>query len=147
MKKYSFRLETVRRVRRTEEKVAKSHLLHANTEVQNAIAIVEQRKDHYEAAVNEPVVATGVDGFMRQRYFNELAGRAVIAARASHAAAVAEAQIKRSAFTAAAQRTKALDRLDEKARELHSLENQRETEKEVDDIVTGRFIKQRQQLN
>lgn len=144
MKKYSFRLETVRRVRRTQETVAKSALLQANTEVQKAIAVVEQRQTHYEGAMATPAAITSVDGFMRQRYFNELAGKAVIAARASHAAALAEADAKRSLFTEAAKKTKALDRLDERSREEHRLETDREIEKEVDDIVTGRFLKSHQ---
>ena len=148
MKKYAFRLETVRRVRRAQEAVAKADLARANNEVSDAIAAVESRIAQYEehlatrpeggASANGATIVR-VDAFMRRRYFNELAGNAVVAARSSLAAAQLEADIARGAWSEKAKQVKALDRLDERRREEHVLAYNREVDAEVDDIVTGRF--------
>lgn len=140
MKKYSFRLNNVLRIRRIEESVAKSELAKANNEVQNAIAAVEQRVADYEASLTATAMTRStVDSFMRTRYFNELSSKAVIAAKVARNSAAAEAAIKRAAFTESARKVKALDRLDERAREDYALEAQREADRELDDLVTSRF--------
>lgn len=148
MKKYAFRLETVRRVRRVQETVAKAELSRANNEVTAAITAVEARIAKYEAKLNETPAAGSspasgtivrVDAFMQRRYFNELAGNAVVAARSSLNAAQLEAEIARSAWSTKAKDVKALDRLDERRKEEHLLAYNREVDAEVDDIVTGRF--------
>lgn len=146
MKKYAFRLETVRRVRRAQETVAKAELARSNNEVTSAIAAVESRMARYEEKNAIAVVTPStnasivrVDAFMKRRYFNELSAQAVVAARSSLAAAQLEASVKQEMWTDTAKRVKALDRLDERRREEHLLEYNREVEAEVDDIVTGRF--------
>lgn len=145
MKKYSFRLETVRRVRRAQETVAKAELSRANNEVASAIAVVEARVADYENSLSSSAQSgsTGtivrVDAFMQRRYFNDLSAQAVAAARSSLAAAQLEAQAKREAWSDTAKKVKALDRLDERRREEHQLAYNRELDAEVDDIVTGRF--------
>jgi flagellar export protein FliJ len=148
MKKYAFRLETVRRVRKAQEAVAKADLARANNEVTAAITAVEARIAAYEAKLAE-TPASGispsggtivrVDAFMKRRYFNELSANAVIAARSSLNAAQLEADIARGAWSEKAKEVKALDRLDERRREEHVLAYNRELDAEVDDIVTGRF--------
>jgi flagellar export protein FliJ len=148
MKKYAFRLETVRRVRRAQESVAKADLARANNEVTAAITAVENRIAAYEAKLADqpasgasPTGATivRVDAFMKRRYFNELSANAVVAARSSLNAAQLEAEIARNAWSEKAKQVKALDRLDERRREEHVLAYNREVDAEVDDIVTGRF--------
>jgi flagellar export protein FliJ len=148
MKKYAFRLETVRRVRRAQEAVAKADLARANNEVSSAIAAVEARVAAYEAKLAEIPAPTNsprggtivrVDAFMKRRYFNELAGNAVVAARSSLNAAQLEADIARGQWSEKAKNVKALDRLDERRREEHVLAYNREVDTEVDDLVTGRF--------
>lgn len=150
MKKYAFRLETVRRVRRAQEAVAKAELSRANNEVANAIAAVESRIAEYENKLDAtPAVqhsSTGgaivrVDAFMKRRYFNELSAQAIVAARSSLAAAQLEASVKRDAWGEAAKKIKALDNLDARRREEHLLAYNRELDAEVDDIVTGRFAR------
>jgi flagellar export protein FliJ len=139
MKKYSFRLETVRRVRRTQEKLAKNDLLIANTEVQHAIEAVESRLGDYAISLESaPSGTLAVDKFMKLRYFNDLAGQAVVAARVSHANAMAEADTKRVAYTESARKVKTLDRLDSRSREEYDVETNRALDAETDDIVTGR---------
>jgi flagellar export protein FliJ len=149
MKKYAFRLETVRRVRRAQEAVAQAELARKNNEVSNAIAAVEARMGKYEERLSArpdggALSPTGgsivrVDAFMKRRYFNELASNAVVAARSSLAAAQLEADIARSAWSQKAKQVKALDRLDERRKEEYVLAYNRELDAEVDDIVTGRF--------
>jgi flagellar export protein FliJ len=148
MKKYAFRLETVRRVRRAQETVAKANLARANNEVTDAIAAVEARITRYEeklatrpegAALPTGGTVVRVDAFMRRRYFNELAGNAVVAARSSLSAAQLEADIARGMWSEKAKEVKALDRLDERRKEEHLLAYNHEVTAEVDDIVTGRF--------
>jgi flagellar export protein FliJ len=154
MKKYAFRLETVRRVRRVQEAVAKAELSRANSEVQQAIAAVEARIADYErkledAPAPQTLSGTGgaivrVDAFMKRRYFNELSAQAVAAARSSLAAAQLEASVKRDAWSETAKKIKALDNLDARRREEHLLAYNRELDTEVDDIVTGRFARMNQ---
>jgi flagellar export protein FliJ len=148
MKKYVFRLETVRRVRKTQEDLAKSALLNANGEVQRAIKAVEERTTEYEAASQSSAAGAGVELFMKQRYFNELAGQALIAAQSSRKAAEVEAAAKRDLWSEAAKRVKALDRLDDRRRAEYLIDTQREEIREVDDMVTGRFrFADRRELN
>lgn len=141
MKKYVFRLESVRRVRNVEQDLAKAALLQANSEVQRAIQAVEARTEEFEAS-NSQLTGTGsIESFMKQRYFNELAGKAVIVAQASARAAELEAAAKRDLWSEAAKRVKALDNLNARRREEHTLEAQRDEIREIDDIVTGRYAR------
>jgi flagellar FliJ protein len=138
MKKYAFRLETVRRVRRTQEDIAKANLARANNEVASAIAAVETRIAQYEDK-SVQIGSVPVQAFMKHRYFNELAGQSVTAARASLEAARTEADAAKNAWSESAKQVKALDRLDERRREEYAIELSRQIDREVDDVVTGRF--------
>lgn len=151
MKKYAFRLETVRRVRRAQEAVAQAELARKNNEVSSAIAAVEARIAKYEehlstrpdGGLTSPNGGSivRVDAFMKRRYFNELAGNAVVAARSSLAAAQLEAEVARTQWSEKAKQVKALDRLDDRRKEDYVLAYNRELDAEVDDIVTGRFTR------
>lgn len=142
MKKYAFRLETVRRVRRVQEDQAKGELLRKNAAVQLANKTVTEKNAEYETAVQfTPAHVTGIDHFMRRRYLNELAGLALVAAKSSLAAAESEAEIARATYTDAAKRVRALDRLDEKAKEAHAEEVEHAAVVETDDVVSGRWIR------
>ncbi len=144
MKKYSFRLDTVRRVRRAQEGEAKNELLKRNTAVANAMGIVATRHGEYEQS--EAYLQTSVasiDAYLRNRYFNELSANALIAAKASLASAQAEAQVAKDLWMEATKKVRALDRLDEKAREEYLIEYNRAVTAETDDLVTGRWIRAR----
>ena len=138
MKRYTFRLENVRRVRRTQEELAKAELLAANSEVQRAIEAVQSRMAAYEEVVRSSTGRSGVDAFMKQRYFNDLASRAVVAAQQAQHVAESAAAERRAAWAEAAKRVKVLDRLDERRREEFRIEHERAVEKEVDDIVVAK---------
>lgn len=139
MKKYKFRLETVRRVRHTEEETARTALVVANNEVQQAISAVEARVADYALSLQTAPRSVGVESFMQNRYFNDLAAKAVLSARDAQHSAEAVAAVRREDWKNRAMSVKVLDRLDERRREEHRLEADREADKEVDDIVTGRF--------
>lgn len=140
MKKYGFRLESVRRVRRLQEDMAKAALAGANGEVKSAIAAVEARVAGYETRVSNFSAATvGVDAFMRSRWLDGLAGDALVIARQDQAAAEQRAAERREEWSAKAREVKALDRLDERRREEYRIEYERDLDAQTDDIVTGRF--------
>ncbi len=140
MKKYSFRLEQVRRVRQAEEDIAKARMAEANRIAQEAQDTVEDRIAIYAHAVTVPQGSgTGLEDFMRRRFFDDLAGRAVEVARESLALAEKAAQEEHTAWSERATKVKVLDRLDERNRAAYDIEVVREEIKEIDDLTTSRF--------
>ena len=79
MKKYKFRLDTVMRVRRTEEDLAKAELARANARVAEAVAVVDARLTHYASL---PIAAHGQIGstavFLASRFRQDSAAAAVV---------------------------------------------------------------------
>jgi flagellar export protein FliJ len=143
VKKYAFRLETVRRVRRTQEDQAKAELLRANNAVTSANREVSDKSDAYESSMegaSQRSVAS-LDAFMARRYFTELSNLALVAAKASLAAAQIEADAAKSLWSDKAKEVKALDRLDERSREAYMIEMQRLETAEADDMTNGRWVR------
>jgi flagellar FliJ protein len=138
VKKYKFRLDTVLRVRRTEEDLAKAELARGNARVAEAVAIVDARLAHYAAL---PVAAGGgsTATFMSSRFRQETAARAVVAAKAARVAALQDAEAFRTVWSQKAQQVSVLERLDDRRRTEHEFEAARQADLEVDDIVVGRF--------
>lgn len=142
MKKYAFRLDTVRRVRRVQEDQAKAELLRKNTAVRQATATVDAKGEAYAKSTSyAPTHIASMNHFMRQRYFNELAGMALVAAKSSLAAAHAEAAIARELWSDAAKKVRTLDRLDDRSRKEYEVEAKRQEVIEADDLVSGRWIR------
>lgn len=135
MKRYRFRLETVLRVRQVEEERARAELALANRALAEADALLEHRIEHY-GATPRPAVPLPVSAFLATRDRQEWAARAVVAAGTARIAADGEAAARRGAWSAAATRMAAIERLDERRREEHRLEAQRQEALEIDDIVT-----------
>lgn len=136
MKKYSFRLEQVRRVRITQEEVAKATLLSANNDVAAAEQFVETCKHEFERA---NTIAVPGQSFVMQRQIAELKYRAVLNAQSAADAAQAVAEEKRALWAVAAMKVKVLDRLDERKHAEYDIDYNRDLDKELDDVVTGRF--------
>lgn len=138
MKKYTFRLEQVLRVRRMQEDLAKAELAKANARVTEAVAMVDARLAHYAG-----VPAAGTSGstaaFIGARFRQETAAAAVVAARAARVAALSDAESFRQVWSAKATEVSVLERLDDRRRTEHAAEATRQEEIEVDDIVVGRF--------
>ena len=124
-------------MRQTQEELAKAQLAVANHQVAEAEIVVEARTAHYASL---PAVATAQNttAFLAQRFRHDTAAAAIVAARAARASAVACAAERRAAWSDKAREVQVLVRLDERRREEHALEADREAEREVDDIVVGR---------
>ncbi len=141
MKKYSFRLENVRRVRMLQEEVAKAALINANLRVQMAQQAIDAALLHYSEKATGNGGVGGVQSFMKHRYMVELAGQCVVDARRMKSAAEAEAGVAHMTWSDAARRVKALDRLDQNARDEYRIEFERELDKEIDEINVSRAAK------
>jgi flagellar export protein FliJ len=138
MKRYQFRLEAVRRVRKIREEIAANDLARANSEVRRAEELVEQRRQAYEAKLAAHTGPQTAEAFLRSRSFGEMSGNALLAARAGNVVAEHQAFLEAQTWSAAAMDVKALDRLDERKREEYRVEFDRATDAEIDDIVVSR---------
>jgi flagellar FliJ protein len=140
VKKYRFRLDTVLRVRRTEEDLAKAELARANARVAEAVARVDARLTHYSALPSVGPGATGPTAvFMASRFRQDTAAAAVVAAKVARMAALQDAEAYRLAWSKKATEVQVLERLDERRRTEHEVEATRQADLEVDDIVVTRF--------
>lgn len=123
------RLAAVLRVRRVQEQVAAGRLAVAEAERRRAVATRDERR----AEISAP---------HRHRQVVELAwagaDRAAVALVAADHAAAAE----RTTWTAAAQRVKGLERLDERLREEQRTAELRRQATVLDDLVTTRVARE-----
>ena len=136
MKRAAFRLQPVLELRRTEERAAAA----AAAEAANAAADADRRASDYEAALASAGFPTSLPAgaFVAAMTRLRTAASDASDARALAGASAEQAELVRQRWTAAAQRTKGLERL----RERHLAELQRAEdaaeERAVDDLVTGR---------
>jgi len=133
-KQPAFRLEPVLRLRRTEERAAS---LAAAEAAREATAAAE-RAEHDAVALTErrlPAHATG-GAFVAAMVASAAAAADVSAARALAVARAEQADLVRARWTAAAQRTKGLERLRE--RHVAALQAAADAAEErlIDDLVT-----------
>ncbi len=136
MKQPAFRLEPVLRLRRTEERAASLAAAAAAREAAEAADRAE-RDAHELAQRTLPAAVTGA-GFVAAMVASAAAAADVSAARALAVARAEQAELVRERWTAAAQRTKGLERL--RDRHLAALRHAEDVaeERAVDDLVTGR---------
>ncbi|WP_299953759.1 flagellar export protein FliJ [uncultured Modestobacter sp.] len=137
MKQPAFRLEPVLRLRRTEERAAALAAAQAAREASEAA----ERAERDAVALGRrglPAAATG-GAFVAAMVASTAAAADVSAARALALARAEQAELVRARWTAAAQRTKGLERL----RERHEAALQAAADaaevRAVDDLVTGRY--------
>jgi flagellar FliJ protein len=138
MKRYRFRLDSVLRVRRIEKDEAAAQLGEAQ---RAALAAEEARlaaeRRHLERAhQGDPKSTTAV--FLAHRALTQASAASVIVSRRRAEAADAAVDARRDDWTEAAGKVSGLERLDERARDLHRAEEQRAEAIEVDDLVTRR---------
>jgi flagellar protein FliJ len=137
MKRATFRLQPVLELRRTEERAAAA----AAAEAANAAADADRRATEYETALATATIPRSLPAgqFVAAMTLLRTAATDASDARALAGASAEQADLVRARWTAAAQRTKGLERL----RERHQAELQRAEdaaeERAVDDLVTGRF--------
>lgn len=139
MKKYRFPLETVLRVRRIEEDRVKAELLAANRAVTSAHQSVDRRAAHLDAVPPAPGGTAAT--FMRGRAHQMQAAASLGHARGVLVARQQVAAERRDEWSGARSRVASLERLDDRMRDEHAIEANREDQRLVDDLVSARFAR------
>lgn len=137
MKKYTFSLAKVLRVRRIEEEQAAAQLAAARA----AAAAAAAKEAGAAHALASRCARGGLQpavSFLAWAETTMLAGEALSDARTDVHAADEEVEDRRQDWSSAAARVSALEHLDERGREAHDLERRRDETKTTDDIVTVR---------
>ena len=138
MKKYTFSLAKVLRVRRIEEEQAAAKLAAART-IAAAAAVKEAGAAHALASRCARGGLQSAASFLAWTETTMLAGEALSDARADVQVAEEEVEGRRDDWSSAATRVSALENLDERGRDAHRLERRRDEAKIADDIVTTRW--------
>ena len=141
MKAYRFRLESVLKVRRIEEDRAKGALALANADARRAADEVAARDAAYGSMPVGATTFTTVD-FLADRWHRSTTAEAVLYAMELQREAQTVVAEKRTEWSAAAGKVSALERLDSRRREEHTLDTAREEAIVVDELVTGRFVRE-----
>ena len=137
MKKYSFSLSKVLRVRKIEEEQAAARLAAAQL-VASAAAARAAESRHALAARCARQGLQSSASFLGWAEVATLAGEAFSTAKVEAAQADEEVEARRGEWSSAAARVSALEHLDERGQEAHTLERRREETKVADDLVTVR---------
>ena len=138
MKAYRFRLERVRQMRKAQETIARMELATANQALRDSIVSRDHLSEKY-AAMPRGTGMQAYEDYSRERYELELVERAfALAGQAVGTAAgnVATCQIR---WVDTRRQVAVLDRLDQRRRSEHALEQNRLEVKEIDDIVAARY--------
>jgi flagellar FliJ protein len=137
VKRAAFRLQPVLELRRSEERAAAS----AAAQAANAATDADRRATEYETTLAAAVLPRSLPAgqFLAAVTLLRTAATDASDARALATASVEQSELVRANWTAAAQRTKGLERLRERHMEaLRHAEDVAE-ERAVDDLVTGRY--------
>ena len=137
MKKYSFSLSKVLRVRKIEEEQAAARLAAAQL-VASAAATRAAESRHALAARCARQGLQSSAAFLARVETAMLAGEAFSDAKAEAARAEEELGERRGEWSSAAARVSALEHLDERGRAAHTVERRRDETKTADDIVNRR---------
>jgi flagellar FliJ protein len=137
VKQPAFRLEPVLRLRRTEEKAAAL----ASAQAAREAAEAAERAERDALALTDRSLPAHVSGgaFIAAMVASAAAAADVSAARALALARAEQAELVRARWTAAAQRTKGLERLRE--RHVSALQTAADAAeaRAIDDLVTGAY--------
>ena len=136
MKRATFRLQPVLELRRTEERAAAALAAQAA----NTAADADRRATEYETALSGAVLPKTLQAhdFVLAMTLMRTAATDASDARALATAQAEQAELVRAQWTAAAQRTKAMEKLKDRHQlALQHAEDAAE-ERAVDDLVTGR---------
>ena len=136
MKRAGFRLQPVLELRRTEERTAALAAAQAANAAAEADRQATERETALAAAVMPPSLTAGA--FVATMTLQRTAATDASAARSMATASAEQAQLVRAQWTAAAQRTKGLERLRERHLEAARIAEAAAEERAVDDLVTGR---------
>jgi len=135
-KRAAFRLQPVLELRRTQERAAAQ----AAAQAANAAADADRRATERETALvgAHPPESAPPGVFVASMAMLRLAAEDASAQRSLAIASAEQAELVRQQWTAAAQKTKALERLKDRHAEAIRLADQAAEERAVDDLVTGR---------
>lgn len=136
MKRASFKLQPVLELRRTQERTAALTAAQAANTAADADRQATEREIALAAAVLPPSLTSGE--FVATMTLFRLAADDASAARSLATASAEQAELVRSQWTAAAQRTKGLERLRERHQGAMDAAEAAAEERAVDDLVTGR---------
>ena len=141
MKAPKFRLQPVLELRRTEERAAAA----AAAAAANAAADAARRATEYETALTGAVLPPSMDpgAFVAAMVLLRTAATDAADARSFAVASAEQAEAVRAEWTAAAQRTKALERLAERHRQAQLHAADVAEERAADDLVTGCAVRAR----
>jgi flagellar FliJ protein len=136
MKRTAFRLQPVLELRRTEERAAAA----AAAQAASAAADADRRATDYETSLATAVLPRSLPAGQLLAAIKLLRTAATDAsdARALATASAEQSELVRAQWTAAAQRTKGLERLRDRHQEAIQHAEDAAEERAVDDLVTGR---------
>jgi flagellar export protein FliJ len=136
VKRAAFRLQPVLELRRTQERTAAL----AAAQAANAAADADRRATERETALATAVLPPSLTSgeFVATMTLLRLAADDASAARSLATASAEQAELVRSQWTEAAQRTKGLERLRERHQVAMDAAEAAAEERAVDDLVTGR---------
>ena len=138
MKRYRFRLEQVQGVRRIQEDLAAAAL---GTAQRAEVAAVAAEQVRHEAMAARPRLrgSYGAPQLLAQRSVWDAELSALHRAAAERVAAGLRTAEQRAEWLVASRRVRALELLDQRRREEHRIEADREDAARVDDLVAGRY--------
>lgn len=137
MKRYAFRLETVLRVRRTEEEAARGQLVAATRAVAVQERLLADRDRAYENSLEASGTRRTAD-FLFEQFSRSAHAAAVLEQRRRVTEAYDDAARARAVWSGAAARVGALERLDERQRSEHQVQVLKEDELTTDELVVSR---------
>jgi flagellar export protein FliJ len=137
LKRFRFRLEQVLRVRRLQEDMARAELMHAHREARAAADRVNSRIAEY-ANAPRPRGEQAYDDFHRVQFHLDNAAGAITVARAGYQHTLGVVDDRRADWAAARRRVAALERLETRRRDEHTIEARRDDDRLVDDLVVAR---------
>lgn len=144
MKKFRFRLDAVLRVRRLEEEQCRLRLMQAHAHARATAATVEARLHAYLTAAR-PEALMSFEEFERARFELEAAATSVESARLAHREALDAVDARRQDWIEAKQRVSALERLEARKRDEHTIDLRRGEDRLIDDLVVARHRLRQQQ--
>jgi flagellar FliJ protein len=138
MRRYRFRLESVLRVRRVQEDLARADLARATTALAAAQQGLAGARSHLAGLDTAPRPAEAAGWEAHRRVVLTAAGE-VADAVTRVADAASERDARQGAAAQARTRVRALECLDDRRRAEHALEAARHDDRTVDDLVTARW--------
>lgn len=138
MKRYSFRLGDVLRIRRLQEDMARNSVLTARRAQDAAAALVAQRESRYNDLA-APALHQSRQQFLAWRQQAGHRADSVIVAHGQHRDAAASTTAALDGWRMAHNRVEALERLDGRRREEHLVDVRRDEDLHADETIVARL--------